>query len=131
VLFAVIGMMLLVSAENLLTVFLALEMTSLSLYVLTAFNQREVRSAEAALKYFLFGGLSAAVALFGFSLLYGLTGTVQLSAMAGTLSGRSGDPLLWVALVAVVTGFGFKIAAVPFHLWAPDAYTVRRHQVRR
>jgi NADH-quinone oxidoreductase subunit N len=97
-------------------------MTSLSLYVLTAFNQREVRSAEAALKYFLFGGLSAAVALFGFSLVYGLTGTLHLVAMGPMLAERAGDPLLWTAIVAVVTGFGFKIAAVPFHLWAPDAY---------
>jgi len=122
VLFAVLGMMLLVSSENLLTVFLSLEMTSLCLYVLTAFNQREARSTEAALKYFLFGGISAAVALFGFSLLYGLTGTLQFQAMGTAVSAHAADPLLWVALTAVVGGFGFKIAAVPFHLWAPDAY---------
>jgi len=122
VLFAVLGMMLLVSSENLLTVFLSLEMTSLCLYVLTAFNQREARSTEAALKYFLFGGISAAVALFGFSLLYGLTGTLQFQAVGTAVSAHAADPLLWVALTAVVGGFGFKIAAVPFHLWAPDAY---------
>jgi len=122
ILFAVLGMMFLVSAEDLLMVFVALEMTSLSLYILTAFNKRQVRSAEAALKYFLFGGMSAALALFGFSLLYGLTGSTNLHAIAAVLPGHSGDPLLVVALVCVVAGFGFKIAAVPFHLWAPDAY---------
>jgi len=85
VLFAVLGMMFLVSAEDLLMVFVALEMTSLSLYILTGFSKHELKSIEAALKYFLFGGLSAALALFGFSLLYGLTGTTHLNAMATAL----------------------------------------------
>jgi NADH-quinone oxidoreductase subunit N len=121
-LFAVLGMMFLVSAEDLLMVFVALEMTSLSLYILTAFNKHQVQSVEAALKYFLFGGVSAALALFGFSLLYGLTGTTHLHEIAQALPRCAGDPLLAVALVGVVAGLGFKIAAVPFHLWAPDAY---------
>lgn len=122
ILFAVIGMMFLVSAEDLLMVFVALEMTSLSLYILTAFNKREIRSVEAALKYFLFGGMSAALALFGFSLLYGLTGSTNLHEVAAALPAHASDPLLFVALVGVVAGLGFKVAAVPFHLWAPDAY---------
>lgn len=122
VLFAVLGMMFLVSAEDLLMVFVALEMTSLSLYILTAFNKREIRSVEAALKYFLFGGMSAALALFGFSLLYGLTGSTNLQAIAAALPAHSSDPLLIIALVGILAGLGFKVAAVPFHLWAPDAY---------
>jgi NADH-quinone oxidoreductase subunit N len=122
VLFAVLGMMFLVSAEDLLMVFVALEMTSLSLYILAAFNKQGIQSVEAALKYFLFGGMSAALALFGFSLLYGLTGTTNLHEISLGLPAHAGDPLVVVALVGVVAGLGFKVAAVPFHLWAPDAY---------
>jgi NADH-quinone oxidoreductase subunit N len=122
VLLGTIGLMLLVSAEDLLMIFISLELASLSLYILTAFNKRNARSSEAALKYFLFGGMSAAFLLFGFSLLYGLSGSTHLPEIAGALMGRGLDPLLLVAIVTTVIGFGFKIAAVPFHLWAPDAY---------
>ena len=122
ILLATVGMMFLVSAENLLMIFIALELTSLSLYILTAFNKRNIKSAEAALKYFLFGGMAAAFMLFGLSLIYGLSGSIQLWEIAGRLGGRAVDPLLVVALVMTVIGFGFKVAAVPFHLWAPDAY---------
>jgi NADH-quinone oxidoreductase subunit N len=119
---ATTGMMFLVSTENLLMVFVALELVSLSLYVMTAFNRRSPRSAEAALKYFLFGGMAAAFTLFGFSFLYGLTGSIHLPTIAEKLAGHATDPLALAAIVLVVAGFGFKIAAVPFHLWAPDAY---------
>jgi NADH-quinone oxidoreductase subunit N len=119
---ATTGMMFLVSTENLLMVFVALELVSLSLYVMTAFNKRSPRSAEAALKYFLFGGMAAAFTLFGFSFLYGLTGSIHLPTIAAKISWQAADPLTLVAIVLVVAGFGFKIAAVPFHLWAPDAY---------
>jgi NADH-quinone oxidoreductase subunit N len=122
VLLATIGLMLLVSAEDLLMIFISLELASLSLYILTAFNKRNARSSEAALKYFLFGGMSAAFLLFGFSLLYGLSGSTNLPEIAVALNGRGLDPLLLVAIVTTVIGFGFKVAAVPFHLWAPDAY---------
>ena len=122
VLLGTIGLMLLVSAEDLLMIFISLELVSLSLYVLTAFNKRNARSSEAALKYFLFGGMSAAFLLFGFSLLYGLSGSTNLPQIAANLAGRGLDPLLLVAIVTTVIGFGFKVAAVPFHLWAPDAY---------
>jgi NADH-quinone oxidoreductase subunit N len=122
VLLGTIGMMLLVSAEDLLMIFISLELLSLSLYILTAFNKRNARSGEAALKYFLFGGMSAAFLLFGFSLLYGLTGSTNLPQIGASLAGRGMDPLLLVAMVMTVIGFGFKVAAVPFHLWAPDAY---------
>jgi len=122
ILLATVGMMFLVSARDVLMIFVALEMTSLSLYVLTAFNKRNVKSAEAALKYFLFGGMAAAFMLFGLSLLYGLSGSTNLHEIALALKGRGLDPLLVVAIVVTVIGFGFKVAAVPFHLWAPDAY---------
>lgn len=122
ILLGAIGMMFLVSSEDILMIFISLELTSLSLYILTAFNKRNVKSAEAALKYFLFGGMSAAFTLFGLSLLYGFSGTTRLSQIATAIQGPALDPLLIVAIVMTVIGFGFKIAAVPFHLWAPDAY---------
>jgi len=114
-----IGMMFLVSTENVLMIFIALELLSLSLYILTAFNKQNGNSAEAALKYFLIGGISAAFMLFGLSLLYGLTGQIELRKIAAKMFY---DPLLLAAIVMVLAGFGFKVAAVPFHLWAPDAY---------
>jgi NADH-quinone oxidoreductase subunit N len=122
ILLATVGMMFLVSAEDVLMIFISLELTSLSLYILTAFNKRNIKSAEAALKYFLFGGMAAAFMLFGLSLIYGLSGATNLHAIAAALAGKGLDPLLVVAIVMTVIGFGFKVAAVPFHLWAPDAY---------
>lgn len=122
VLFATVGMMFLVSSTDVLMIFISLELTSLSLYVLTAFNKTDVQSAEAALKYFLFGGMAAAFTLFGLSLLYGLSGSTNLEKIAGALGGPGLDPLLVLALVMTVIGFGFKVAAAPFHLWAPDVY---------
>jgi NADH-quinone oxidoreductase subunit N len=99
-----IGMMFLVSTENVLMIFIALELLSLSLYILTAFNKQNFQSAEAALKYFLIGGLSAAFMLFGLSLLYGLTGEIELRKIA---TKASYDPLLLTALIMVLAGFGF------------------------
>lgn len=122
ILLGTIALMFLVSAEDLLMVWVPLEFASLSLYILAAFNKHNERSTEAALKYFLFGGMSAAFLLFGFSLLYGITGSTNLNEISQTLQGRGLDPLLVVAIVTTVIGFGFKVAAVPFHLWAPDAY---------
>jgi NADH-quinone oxidoreductase subunit N len=122
ILLGAVGMMFLVSAEDILMIFISLELTSLSLYILAAFNKRDIKSAEASLKYFLFGGMSAAFTLFGLSLVYGLAGTTNLPEIATALAGKGLDPLLVVAIVMVVIGFGFKVAAVPFHLWAPDAY---------
>lgn len=134
-LLATTGLMLLASTEDLLMIFIALELTSLSLYVLTAFNKQNPKSAEAALKYFLFGAMATAFTLFGLSWLYGLTGSTHLRDIAHALAqsgmrqtssaagaGGSLDPLLAGAMVLTMAGFGFKIAAVPFHLWAPDAY---------
>src|SRR5437763_2771813 len=94
ILLAAVGMMFLVSSEDILMIFVSLELTSLSLYILTAFNKRTAKSAEAALKYFLFGGMSAAFTLFGLSLLYGLSGVTNLGQIAGALKGHGLDPLL-------------------------------------
>jgi len=122
ILFATVAMMFLVATQNLLLIFVALEFLSLSLYVLTGFDKRSRPSAEAALKYFLFGGMSAGFLLFGMSLLYGFSGSIELTRIAAAFSGPALDPLLLIAIVMVTIGFGFKVAAAPFHLWAPDAY---------
>jgi NADH-quinone oxidoreductase subunit N len=122
VLFATVAMMFLVVTQNLLLIFVSLEFLSLSLYVLAGFDKRSRESSEAALKYFLFGGMSAGFLLFGMSLLYGVSGSIELPRIAAAVSGPQLDPLLLVAIVMVAIGFGFKVAAAPFHLWAPDAY---------
>jgi len=116
------GFTLMAAANNLLVVFLALELASLSLYILAGFDKTSPQSAEAALKYFLFGGMSAAFLLFGFSLLYGMTGSINLGYIANQIAVQGQPPLLIVALVMILAAFGFKAAAAPFHLWAPDAY---------
>src|SRR5437867_3899349 len=125
-LLATVGMMFLVSSENLLMIFISLELTSLSLYILTAFNNHNPKSAEAALKYFLFWGTAPPFTLYGLSLLYGLSGSIELRPVAAALNGKGLDPLLAVAMVMTVIGFGFTVAAVPFHLLAQDAYHVAR-----
>jgi NADH-quinone oxidoreductase subunit N len=122
VLFATTGFTLMAAANQLLIVFLAVELASLSLYVLAGFDKTRPESAEAALKYFLFGGMAAAFLLFGFSLLYGLTGSLDLGTIASQLELQRLSPLLLVALGMVLVAFGFKAAAAPFHLWAPDVY---------
>ena len=122
VLLGTTGMMLVAAARDLLVIFVALELLSLSLYVLTAFAKSSAQSADAALKYYFFGGMSAAMMLFGFSYLYGITGTTNLSGIAESLGAQGVTPLLVVALVLVAAGLGFKVAAAPFHLWAPDTY---------
>jgi len=120
VLLATVGLMLLVGSEELLVIFIGLELTGLSLYVMAAFDKTDLRSAEAGLKYFLFGSTASAFTLFGISLVYGMTGTTALTAIAPKLSVMT--PLLAVGIVMTVIGFAFKIAAAPFHLWAPDTY---------
>jgi NADH-quinone oxidoreductase subunit N len=123
VLFAATGLSVMAAAQQLLLVFVALELASLSLYVLVGFDKSRPESAEAALKYFLFGGMSAAFLLFGFSLLYGLSGgSLDLATISAAVFERGWSPLLAVAIVMIVVAFGFKAAAAPFHLWAPDAY---------
>jgi NADH-quinone oxidoreductase subunit N len=122
ILFATTAMMLLVSTQNLLIIFITIEFLSLCLYVLTAFDKASQQSAEAGLKYFLYGGMSAGILLFGISLLYGISGSLALGSIAQAVAGSPFDPLLTLATVMVLAGFGFKIAAAPFHMWAPEAY---------
>ena len=125
VLMAAAGGLIISAAQDLLVIFVGLELLSLGLYILTAFNKQSGKSAEAAIKYYLFGGMSAAFLLFGFTYLYGLSGSTYLPRVVlGTYmaSANGGAPLLYVALVMIAAGLGFKIAAVPFHLWAPDTY---------
>jgi NADH-quinone oxidoreductase subunit N len=122
ILFATVGLMLLVGSEELLMIFIGLELLGLSLYVMTAFDKTDVHSAEAGLKYFLFGSTSSAFTLFGISLIYGMSGTTSLAAISVKLATVSVQPLLAAGIVMTLIGFAFKIAAAPFHLWAPDAY---------
>lgn len=124
-LFGAIGMMLLVGSEELLMIFVALELTSICLYILTAFHKGALRSQEAAVKYFMFGAISSAFLLFGLSYVYGVTGATSLRAIqqaVGADPQLGSSPLLTAGLLFVILGFGFKVAVVPFHLWAPDAY---------
>ena len=121
-LLATIGLMLLVGSEELLMIFIGLELLGLSLYVMAAFDKTDRRSAEAGLKYFLFGSTASAFTLFGLSFIYGMSGTTGLAAIGQKLSAGPVQPLLAVGIVMTLIGFAFKIAAAPFHLWAPDAY---------
>jgi NADH-quinone oxidoreductase subunit N len=122
-LFATAGMTLIAAADDLIVVFLALEILSLSLYLMTGFSFRRLASAEASMKYFLLGAFSSAFFLYGIALAYGATGSTNLSAIAGKLSGEVGGAALALGAAGLMaTGFGFKVAAVPFHMWTPDAY---------
>jgi NADH-quinone oxidoreductase subunit N len=122
ILLATTGMMFLVASQDLLVIFISLELLSLSVYILAGFDKHSPRSSEAALKYFLFGGMSAAFMLFGFSLLYGFSNSTNLVQIAGAIHASPLNPIVLLAIVTTVIGFGFKIAAAPFHFWAPDVY---------
>lgn len=117
-----LGLMLLVGSEELLMIFIGLELLGLALYVMAAFDKSDLRSAEAGLKYFLFGSIASAFSLFGISLVYGMTGATGLAAIEAKLAAGSFEPLLAVGIIMTLIGFAFKITAAPFHLWAPDAY---------
>src|SRR5437016_8118182 len=119
-----VGLMLLVGSEEFLMIFIGLELLGLSLYVMTAFDKTDMRSAEAGLKYLLFGSTSSAFTLFGISLIYGMSGTTSLPAISQKLASAfpTSSGLLAVGIIMTLVGFAFKIAAAPFHLWAPDAY---------
>ena len=123
ILLATVGLMLLVATEELLMIFIGLELTGLSLYVLTAFDRADRSSAEAGLKYFLFGSISSAFTLFGLSLVYGLCRSTSLNAIGQQIAAGPVQPLLAAGIVMTLVGLAFKIAAAPFHLWAPEAYT--------
>src|SRR5215472_1639387 len=123
VLFAAFGMMLMAAAGDLIIIFLGLETMSIAVYALAGFIRRDPKSNEAAIKYFLLGAFSTGFLLYGIALIYGAIGSIRLELIRATLaSGVSANPLLLLGLGMMLIGFRFKVAAVPFHMWTPDAY---------
>jgi len=122
ILCATLGMMFMASGIDLITLFIGLETMAISFYVLTGLLKPNRRSNEAAIKYFLLGTFSLGLLLFGMSLLYGLSGSTNLRTIATAVAGRESETWLMLAVILTVAGIGFKIAAVPFHMWAPDVY---------
>ncbi|MDD9901637.1 MAG: NADH-quinone oxidoreductase subunit NuoN [Alphaproteobacteria bacterium] len=125
ILFSTLGMMLMISANDLMALYMGLELQSLPLYVLAAMQRDSVRSTEAGLKYFILGALSSGILLYGMSLLYGYTGTTQFAGLAAAFESFShgGVPLgVMTGMVLLMCGMAFKISAVPFHMWTPDVY---------
>lgn len=122
-LFSVCGMMVMASANHLLTLYLGLELMSLCLYAMIAFYRDDALAVESAMKYFVLGALASSILLYGMSLLYGLTGTLELSEMSAAIATMEQDNLaLILATVFIVVALGFKLGAVPFHMWVPDVY---------
>ena len=124
ILFAALGMLLMVSANDLLSLYVGLELQSLSLYVIAAFRHDSTKSSEAGLKYFVLGALSSGMLLYGASMIYGFAGTTQFEALASLFTGPNADPGVGVivGLVFLLAGLAFKVSAVPFHMWTPDVY---------
>lgn len=120
-LFSVLGMSIMVSAYTFLTIYLGLELLSLSLYAMVAMNKQSSDATEAAMKYFVLGALASGILLYGISLLYGVTGTIQIDAIAKALETKN-DIVPVVAMIFVIAGLIFKFGAVPFHMWVPDVY---------
>jgi len=121
VLMSTIGMMLMAATTELISLYIALELTSISLYILVGFL-KDRKSTEASLKYLLLGAVASAVLLYGMALVFGVTGKTQLGEIAQALQGMSASPALILGVVLMAAGFSFKIAAVPFHMWVPDVY---------
>src|ERR671930_1269234 len=122
ILCAALGMMIMAGGIDLVTIFIGLETMAISFYILAGFIKPNQRSNEAAVKYFLLGAFSLGILLYGMSLMYGMSATTSLRTMATAFVGQERDPRLVLAVILVVAGVGFKIAAVPFHMWAPDVY---------
>ncbi|MBF0553759.1 MAG: NADH-quinone oxidoreductase subunit N [Nitrospirae bacterium] len=122
--FSTLGMMVMASAGNLITLYLGLELMALSTYVLAGFIRHDTKSTEAAVKYFLTGGFSTALLLYGISLVYGVTGSMDLRTISEYIGQHdvSGNPMALLGVVLLASAFAFKIAAVPFHMWVPDVY---------
>ncbi len=130
VVFSVLGMLIMISANDLLTLYIGFELQSLALFVLAAFRRDSVRSSEAGLKYFVLGALSSGLMLYGISLIYGYSGTTSFSTLAGIIKPGAEPALgLVVGLVFVATGLAFKVSAVPFHMWTPDGYEGARTSI--
>jgi NADH-quinone oxidoreductase subunit N len=121
-LFSTAGMMLMASAKDLILLYLGLELMALSTYILAGINKRDIKSNEAAIKYFMLGAFSSALLLFGISLLYVVTSTTDIYEIAAYLKKIAITPEILVAMILVIVAFSFKVAAVPFHMWAPDVY---------
>jgi NADH-quinone oxidoreductase subunit N len=121
-LFSVVGMMLMVQASDLIVVFIALELLSIPLYVLAALNARQIESEEAGLKYFLLGSFSTGFLVYGIALIFGATGSTSYSGIVTAASAGTSSLLLTIGAALLLVGFGFKVAAVPFHMWTPDVY---------
>jgi NADH-quinone oxidoreductase subunit N len=119
---ATVGMMIMVSAGDLITLYLGLELQSLSLYVLAAFRRDSARSTEAGLKYFMLGALASGLLLYGASLVYGYSGTTQFAGIASTIQDGQMSVGLLMGLAFMLAGLAFKVSAVPFHMWTPDVY---------
>jgi len=122
ILFATLGMMMMISANDLIALYLGLELQSLALYVVAAFQRDSERSTEAGLKYFVLGALSSGMLLYGASLVYGFAGTTAFAGIAAVLAAGTSSIQLVIGLVFLVAGLAFKVAAVPFHMWTPDVY---------
>ncbi len=122
VLFTTVGMMMMISANSLLALYIGLELHSLPLYVMTAFHRDQVRSTEAALKYFVLGALASGLLLYGCSLVYGFTGTLSFEGLAQVFQGTTIGAGVLIGIVFIAAGLAFKLAAVPFHMWTPDVY---------
>jgi NADH-quinone oxidoreductase subunit N len=122
ILFSTIGMMLMASTRELISMYIALELTSISLYVLVGLVRTDMRSREASLKYLLLGAFSSALLLYGMALLYGLTGVTDFAQISARVTESTVQPALIMSVVLMAAGLGFKIAAVPFHMWVPDVY---------
>jgi NADH-quinone oxidoreductase subunit N len=121
-LFGAVGMMLMSSAVELLLVFVALEISSISTYIMAGFRRKSARSPESALKYFLLGSFATAFFLYGIALIFGATGTTRITAIAAAVSGNHAPGLLYAGLAMIIIGLGFKVSAAPFHVWTPDVY---------
>jgi proton-translocating NADH-quinone oxidoreductase chain N len=121
-LLAGLSLMLMSSATNLVMIYLSVEFLSITSYILTTYLRTDARSTEAGLKYLLYGAVASGVMLYGFSLLYGATGSVDLATIAISIQDTANVPLIVAAVILILTGLGFKIALVPFHQWSPDAY---------
>ena|SRR3989338_1385665 len=124
ILFSTIGMMLMASGADLLNIYIGLEVMSISIYILTGFKRSKLISNEASLKYFLLGAFATGFLLFGISIIYGTTGTINLNQIACFIAEKGGksDPLMLMGMGLIIIGLGFKVASVPFHAWVPDVY---------
>lgn len=130
ILIAVVGMMVMVSASHFITIYIGLELLSLSLYTLVAMNRNSDLATEAAMKYFVLGALASGMLLYGMSIIYGATGSLDIESIRNAIQGmQSDDVMLMLGLVFIIVGIGFKLGVVPFHMWIPDIYQAHRHQL--